>query len=483
MTENSNNENNTSAASGSRRGRAWLTVAAAVAIVAALGLVPWEKLTDGAVKDYSLVGDLKDNADDAVSSPDAITDASVGENAGTSGHGSGLAGGTDAQAPDGEPAAGGERLPAATEVINNRSGDKIIIEDYSVGQKGLRNLKNKLASGGLGRIAVVGDSYIEGDIMTQDLRAKLQTRYGGNGVGYMNLHSDFPGFRRSVTQGGKGWKSYTATKRGKGEYMGLSEQYSQSQGSATATYKGVTKVANAKSWTQSLALFIAPSGGTVSTRTSDDAEWTTHTLDASPEVQPVEVSGPTSDFQLRVNDPSIIALGVWLNDDRGIALDCMSSRGVPGYSLAKISPELSHQMGKYVDYDLIVLEFGINAMSGKQRDYSAFTKNMVKVVDNLRLCYPNAQILMLGVGDRGEKRSGTYHSMSTIESMIAAQRKAAMESGVMFWDTRAAMGGEDAIVEWAHQGKANKDYIHLTHKGGEALATSLSEAIIREIDK
>ena len=35
------------------------------------------------------------------------------------------------------------------------------------------------------RIAYFGDSFIEGDILTADLRALLQTRYGGCGVGYV----------------------------------------------------------------------------------------------------------------------------------------------------------------------------------------------------------------------------------------------------------------------------------------------------------
>lgn len=71
----------------------------------------------------------------------------------------------------------------------------------------------------------------------------------------------------------------------------------------------------------------------------------------------------------------------------------------------------------------------------------------------------------MGVGDRGERRNGQVHSMSTITNMIDAQREAAMRAGVLFWDTREAMGGEDAIVEWSGNGRANKDYIHLTHKG------------------
>ena len=40
-------------------------------------------------------------------------------------------------------------------------------------------------------MAVVGDSYIEGDIFTQDPRELFQDAYGGEGVGCVNMHSDF----------------------------------------------------------------------------------------------------------------------------------------------------------------------------------------------------------------------------------------------------------------------------------------------------
>ena len=50
------------------------------------------------------------------------------------------------------------------------------------------------------RIAYFGDSYIEGDILTDKLRQLLQERYGGSGVGYVPMTSDSPGFRRSVRQ-------------------------------------------------------------------------------------------------------------------------------------------------------------------------------------------------------------------------------------------------------------------------------------------
>ncbi|MDE6467074.1 MAG: hypothetical protein K2L44_10255, partial [Duncaniella sp.] len=155
----------------------------------------------------------------------------------------------------------------------------------------------------------------------------------------------------------------------------------------------------------------------------------------------------------------------------------MSSRGFSGVTLTKINSGLCRQMAEFVDYNLIILEFGINAMSSSQKNYSVYSSHMVRVINHIRACYPRADILVMGVGDRGEKRGGTVASMATAPAMISAQRDAARRAHCLFWDTREAMGGEGAVVEWSNAGLINKDYIHMTHKGGARLADELFRAI------
>ena len=453
-----------------RRGHAPFVVVIAIAIVGILGVVPWEGCTDGKVKNYNIVGDLAPDDADTASAVAAIRVEEVS-----------VPGDTVLATTDTTDTVGTARSAAPVELPApkpSRVGELTVIEDYSEAQNGLDNIAATLAQGRTARIAVVGDSYIEGDIMTQDLRALLQEAYGGSGVGFMNMHSEFPGFRQSVTQGGNGWKCYTATKRGKSEYMGLSEQYAVPQGTATATYKGSKRVDHAREWQRSQFLFVSPNDAMVSTRTNG-GEWTTHSVTGSTAVQSIEVdSASTTSFELKTSDTSLAALGVWLDGTgRGVSVDCMSSRGIPGYSLSKISVDLCRQMSQYVDYDLIILEFGINVLSAQQTNYSVYAKNMVNAISHLRECYPKARILVMGIGDRGEKRDGRVRSMSTVPAMIEAQRTAARQAGTLFWDTRDAMGGEDAIVDWSKNGFANKDYVHLTHKGGRRLATSLAAAL------
>ena len=140
-------------------------------------------------------------------------------------------------------------------------------------------------------------------------------------------------------------------------------------------------------------------------------------------------------------------------------------------------------MNKYVPYDLIIVEYGLNALSAAQKNYSNYGQVMSKVIQRLKECFPQADILMLGVGDRGWKKGSSVSSMPTIEAIISAQRKCAVENGIMFWDTRNAMGGENAIVDWRKRGLVNADYIHMNHKGGNELAKEFINSLKMKLNE
>ena len=58
------------------------------------------------------------------------------------------------------------------------------------------------------RVAVLGDSFIEGDILTADLRERLQAAFGGRGTGFAPMASPLTAYRRTVKTQSKGWTSH-----------------------------------------------------------------------------------------------------------------------------------------------------------------------------------------------------------------------------------------------------------------------------------
>lgn len=457
-----------------KKGSPILAVFTALALVAVLSMLPLSEWTDGRMKDFSLVSDIlkereqKENQDTEDKDENEDIDPEL------------LQAMAEAEARNPLTAPDSVLSQPIDTIIHPvkspRQGDLVTIEDYTTDQVGLIQMKNSLANGGMTRIAVVGDSYIEGDIFTQDLRELLQDTYGGQGVGYVSMHTDFPGFRKSVKQGGKGWKTYMANKKADTQYFDLSEQYAIPTGQATSTYHGTSAFSHTGEWSMSRFMFIPKEKCIISVKTGD-GEWEERNIEASDSVKCIEIAGSTNSFELKTSSTGLVGLGVWLDGTSGVSVDCMSSRGFSGITLTKINQSLCRQLCRTIDYNLIILEFGINAMTATQKNYNIYSNRMVSVINHVRQCYPRADILVMGVGDRGVKSGGVVKSMATAQAMISAQRDAARRAHCLFWDTREAMGGEGAVVEWADAGLINKDYIHMTHKGGARLADALFKAL------
>ncbi len=442
-----------------------------------LSLVPWSSITGNFFKDFNLLEDIStvktvNTGDGEIIDPELLA------------------------LIDNEPTEDNKVMPTVSDSIVEkapidsvpaprpvRHGDLVIIEDYSPSQiitanlaKALRNSRNRTV-----RIGMIGDSYIEGDVFSQDIREKLQALYGGRGAGYMMMHSDIPGFRQSVIQTDKGWTAHDIRKSSKTSYKWLGGEHFTGNAGAMSTYKGVSRLPHASAWNQSTFLFVAPADGSITITT--DSGSVEYPVAASDAVQCITVNDETAKTSVKNNVPGLVALGLWLNDNTGVTLDCMSLRGNSGITHRVLDSKLTTDMSAYIPYDLIIVEYGINALSSGQKDYSKYGSYMEEVVNTLRACYPEAGILMMGIGDRGQKSGTEVHSIATAQNMVDTQREVARRTGVAFWDTREAMGGNDAIVDWRERKLVNADYIHLNHKGGEALAQLLVDAIKHAVEQ
>lgn len=463
-------------------------IAIAICALLLLSFLPWSSLTGNFFKDFNILEDIcsvktQTEGDGEIIDPEllALMDKHTAENEQSGQHSPALASeANDALDVDSADVIATDTTEVSTaipEPMAPRVGDKVLIEDYSANGTALDRFRNAIGSvqNRPVRIAIIGDSYIEGDVFSQDIREKLQTLYGGRGAGYQMMHTDIPGFRQSVTQTDKGWTSHDIRKTSREDCKWLAGEYFTGNAGATSTYKGVKRLKNADAWNTSKFLFIAPAGGTISVTT--DTGVTDYPVSASDSVQCITVEAETGRFSVKNNIPGLIALGVWLDDNAGISVDCMSLRGNSGITHRKLSKNLAAQMSRHIPYDLIIVEYGINALSSSQKDYSKYGKYMEEVVRMLKSSYPSADVLLMGIGDRGQKSGGQVHSIATAPNMVAAQRDVARRTGIAFWDIREAMGGEDAIVDWRERKLVNADYIHLNHKGGEALAQLFVDAL------
>lgn len=454
------------------KGKPHLIILIAVAILAGLSFLPWSKITGGRIKDFNLVGDLLKNQE--IMEPTAVepVDPELQKEM--------LSGVTKNKTSENKLITKADSAFTIREPINPRnSSGEVIIEDYTPGSSGLLNLATALKDKSrLARIAVIGDSYIEGDILTQNLRSFMQERYGGRGVGYVPADSPHKGFRTSVRQTASGWKVHDIRNDKSDTYKWLSGEHFTASNGATVTYTAGNKLPGQSSWGQTRVVYTASSPAKITINT--DSAVRTFNISPTQSAQSISLTSDTQKAKITVEGNGVEVLGVFLDEQPGkggVQVDNMSMRGNSGITHRKLNVPLTTSMRDFIDYDLIVVEYGLNALTSTQKNYSAYGKLMEQTIKRLKDCYPHADILMLGIGDRGQKLGSQVASMPTAQAMTNAQRDAARNTGILFWDIREAMGGNGSVVNWHKKGLINSDFIHLNAKGGAQISTLLSKAI------
>ncbi len=161
-----------------------------------------------------------------------------------------------------------------------------------------------------------------------------------------------------------------------------------------------------------------------------------------PEVQQIDIHTPIRSLEVRIANPAgFIGYGIVFENKNGVSLDNYSIRGNSGLALFGTNAAVNARIGAMRGYDLIILQYGLNVMSADVLHYGSYEKAFIKVINYMKRCFPNSSILVMGVCDRSTQRDGEFVTMPAVRGMIEAQRNAARETGVAFWNTFEAMGG------------------------------------------
>jgi hypothetical protein len=378
-------------------------------------------------------------------------------------------------------------LPAMPETkeISCPSG-MVCFEDYSEEKDGMHKFFKALdsKSGKPVRIAFLGDSYVEGDIFSGDLRANLQNEYGGRGVGMALPASHVSSFRKTVKHSFSGWNTYSIIDSKDFSKMGISGYYFTPGENAQVKYSGVD-MPHLNYFNQvSLLYSLSDSTASVSYRINDEKEIKTVTLEPSSKITKCDiVTDSIENIQMNFSpQKNLYVYGFLLQDTSGVVVDNFSLRGTPGTTLKYLSEDVLKQMNEILDYDLIILQYGLNVMTANNTHYTSYQKGMQETVEHIKKCFPGADILLLSVGDRSMNKQGEYVTMPGAIAMVKYQQAICAETGIVFWNLFEAMGGSGSMVEMvkATPPKANKDYTHLNFEGGKFLGEILFKTFLFE---
>lgn len=337
------------------------------------------------------------------------------------------------------------------------------------------------------RIGYWGDSYIEADIITGELRKLLQDRFGGQGCGWVDCGKTTNSYRHTVKQRTDGFQQFFVmdSKTFNPQLQGPSQRYFVVNGSASVTYSGTDAVRHQQQWDKSSLYFKTVSPFTINAYVNGDSvPAKTFHVKGSRKMQCVTLGGdhvlqsvrwdiegarPNTYFFGAVNDP----LG-------GIQVDNFSVRGCTGLNIADIPQETMSDFAALHPYDLIILQFGLNSTTASAPDghYDRYCDQMSRVIRLMKRTYPDAAIMLVSVPDRGVRKGGTIQTMNGILTMLDRQEALAERERINFYNLYEAQGGVGASSRMAQRGMLANDLLHINFKGGAYVARKLIDALL-----
>lgn len=349
------------------------------------------------------------------------------------------------------------------------------------------NFIAKLADGQSVRIAFMGDSFVEGDILTCDLREALQSRFGGRGAGFIPTDIPFATVRKTIKRTSSNWKTYSVMKPKEApeelrERLFVSGYLAEGRAGATTRWQATNAFPALDSCSRARILLISRDTSRVEVIVGDTLS-NEFLIAGDERVREIYVEAPVDDIRIRVVEGSIMCYGASVEGNGGVTIDNFSVRSNNGHAIFGTSATVNRQIDEMLGYDLVVLQYGLNIMQKGQRVYGKYRDQVRDMIAYAERCFPNAAIMVVGVSDRWVKNPDTnaYEPIGSVDALTSYQRAAADSCNVVFWNTSRVMQNLGGMPKFVSNGWAAKDYTHINYNGGRQIASALTDAICQRV--
>ena len=368
--------------------------------------------------------------------------------------------------------------------------DRILLpdDDYTFFDPVFRAFERARVENRTIRVVHYGDSQIEIDRISGDLREALQQRFGGSGTGMFPATTNTPMASISRSASG-GLTSYTmfgdsTTRRAGHKRYGPLSQVTGLSGNATVNLRAKnqkTTLEHVRYFSSVSVLYGHPSASFTVTVQSDTLKpkpairekggvtWMTWNFPRPVEKATVKLSGSAEIY------------GISTDGTAGVTVDNVPMRGSTGTILTNIDQDLLQASYDLDGTRLIILQFGGNfvPVASSSKVISSYMDKVRKQIRFFQEAAPGAKVLFIGPSDMGvSSEDGRVATYRRLPEVVDSLRATSLQCGAAFWDLYRMMGGQNSMVQWVrHQpAYAGPDHIHFTtigaHLVGETLARS-----------
>jgi lysophospholipase L1-like esterase len=353
------------------------------------------------------------------------------------------------------------------------------------------------AGGAAAHVLHFGDSQIEGDRITSELRHAFQARWGGNGPGYLSAvpQVQVPAFHQTAT----GWNRHTLF--GQADASVGHERFG-----LLATLGRWEARTEPQDWTDPIVLKqrnmghagnrVWPALHVLAGPLNEDSVAAEITCDSMTYINwiardsissslHVALPSPCRTLAIRfaIPCPDINAIGLF--GDSGVVVHNIPMRGSSGTLFKKA--DRAHWLAQVGGQDvaLVLLQYGGNAVpyledASEAERYAGWLAAQIQL---FRTALPGVPIALIGPADMSTKDGLHFVTDPRLLHVRAALMAMAQREHVLYWDLFAVMGGHQAMPAWvqAEPPLAAADHIHFTGRGARRVGRLLGDAFAAEL--
>lgn len=335
------------------------------------------------------------------------------------------------------------------------------------------------------RILHYGDSQIEMDRLSANLREYFQTLFGGGGPGMLPAIQTIPS--AVVSQRATGdFTAYAAygdagERTSSGNYGIMAKNYHMASSAVVNIYASKHHAARERvKRFSSVKLLINDRNGKFKAQIQAKGNERKYELESSGkgvQLLQCQLDTEATALTLRMSGNSDI-YGIMVDDGYGVNVDNFPLRGCSGTIFTRIKDTLLQRCYELSDVGIILLQFGGNSVPSLYNEASIkkFKDATSDQIRYIRTLYPKAVVVYIGPSDMSTRKGGSLRTYPCLPDLITALKEAAHENGAAYWDLYAAMGGENSMIQWVKSGLAGPDYVHFTPKGAEIMGDIMAKS-------
>ena len=336
--------------------------------------------------------------------------------------------------------------------------------------------------GAVVKVLHFGDSPTTADLITADVRAQLQAKFGDAGHGVYLIAKPWAWYdHRGFSSASSGWQVDPATTHAQNDgWYGLGGvSFTGDPGAwskVTIKERGQTRL--------TLHYVALPGGGKVLIEADGNplARLDTSAARKMAARTSWQIPERTRVISIRVEDaPVRLFCFEFEKDATGVIYSSIGLNGTWAGVLASYTngPHWAERL-REAKPDLVVLSYGTNESGYGNYLDSTYSKDYREILRRIKSALPDTPLLVMSPMDRGVRESGgAIGTIQTLPRLIHMQSQMAAEKNLAFYNTFEAMGGEGTMGKWyqAEPRLVSADFIHPLPSGARIVGTLLVQAI------